>query len=138
MPQHHFVPQTYLRGFATDDDSERVFFYDRRPNDVQKRLIEDVCSQNNLYRLLMDDGELSDDLEDTFAKIAEPKFKEIVTKLLNREALTPEEKSEFAAYISIQIIRTPASREIYNAMATEIMEIATKKQWARLLDDDER
>ncbi|MEK7059690.1 MAG: DUF4238 domain-containing protein [Patescibacteria group bacterium] len=140
MPQHHFVPQTYLRGFASDDDADRIYFYDRRIADkgVNKRLIEDVCSQNNLYRLLMDDGTLKDDLEDTFATIAEPTFKAIVTKLLNKQALTYEEKSEFAAYISLQIMRVPASREVYNAMATEFWDSASKEQWKKLLDDTER
>jgi len=140
MAQHHFIPQTYLRGFATDDDSERVYFYDRRIADkgVTKRLIQDVCSQNNLYRLLMDDGEYKDDLEQDFATIAEPTFKDIVVKLLDCAPLSPKEKSEFAAYISLQIIRTPASREMYNAMSTEVMNRATNKQWEKLLDDQER
>ncbi|HEY1645853.1 MAG TPA: DUF4238 domain-containing protein [Candidatus Saccharimonadales bacterium] len=140
MAQHHFVPQTYLRGFAADDDEDRVYFYDRRIADkgVTKRLIEDVCSQNNLYRLLMDDGELKDDLEEEFATIAEPTFKEIVVKLLNREPLTLQEKSEFAAYISLQIMRTPASREVYNVMEAGLWDRVTKKEWERLLDDQER
>ena len=140
MPQHHFVPQTYLRGFASDDDSERIYFYDRRIADkgATKRLIEDVCSQNNLYRLLMDDGTLKDDIEETFATIAEPKFKEIVSKLLDKQALSYEDKSEFSAYISLQIMRVPASREVYNAMATEFWDRESKEQWKKLLDDQER
>ena len=138
MPQHHYIPQTYLKGFATDDDDRRVFFYDKRVGEAKKRLIEDVCSQNNLYRLLMDGGEPSDDLEQSFANIAEPAFKEIVTKLLNREPLTHKQKSEFAAYICLQMIRTPASRKIHDAMETAIMDIVANKQWAKLLDDDER
>lgn len=114
--------------------------FDRRNPDlgVVKRLIEDVCSQNNLYQFLMDDGSLSDDLEKIFAEVVEPAFKEIVTKLINRERLTAKEKSEFATYISIQIVRTPATREIYNAISTAIMDTETKKQWAKLLNDDER
>lgn len=140
MAQHHFIPQTYLRGFATDADPDRIFFYDRRIADkgAVKRLIEDVCSQNNLYRLLMDDGTLKDDLEQSFAEIAEPTFKAVVGKLLNRERLSPKEKSEFAAYISLQTMRTPASREIYNSMATELLNRESNKQWEKLLDDDER
>jgi hypothetical protein len=128
MAQHHFVPQTYLRGFSADDDADRIYFYDRRiaEKGVNKRLIEDVCSQNNLYRLLMDDGTLKDDMEETFATIAEPKFKEIVTKLLNRQPLSYEDKSEFSAYISLQIMRVPASREVYNAMATEFWDRGSK------------
>ncbi len=140
MPQHHFVPQTYLKGFAADDDADRVYFYDRRIADkgINKRLIQDVCSQNNLYQLLMDDGELSDGMEEAFATIVEPTFRAIVVKLLNRQSLTYPEKSEFAAYISLQIMRTPASREVYNAMATEIWDRGTKEQWKKLLDDTER
>lgn len=143
MAKHHFVPQTYLRGFATDDDSERVYFYDRRiaSKGATKRLIEDVCSQNNLYEIIMDDGsgaKKSDDLEKAFATVAEPTFKAIVTKLLARTPLTREEKSEFAAYISLQVMRTPATRELYNSLSTAIWDAEAKKQWAKLLDDTER
>ncbi|MCA9347950.1 DUF4238 domain-containing protein [Candidatus Saccharibacteria bacterium] len=138
MPQHHFVPQTYLRGFATDDDEDRVFFHDVRVKDdeVNKRLIEDVCSQNNLYKLLMDDNEYKDDLEDTFATVAEPKFREVRDKLLAKQNLSYEDKSEFSAYIALQIMRTPANREIYSSMSKEMWDRESKKYWQKLLDDD--
>jgi hypothetical protein len=138
MSKHHFVPQTYLRGFAIDGDATRVNFYDRRVNEVHKRLIEDVCSQNNLYRLRMDDGELSDALEQSFATVAEPVFQQIVQKLVARAALTNTEKSEFAAYISLQIIRTPFSRRIHDSIAEEIYNNETIRHWEELLDDDFR
>jgi len=138
MAYHHFVPQTYLRGFATLDDEDRVYFYDRRVGAAHKRMIEDVCGENNLYRLMMDDGEPKDDLEDTFAKVAEPIFAEIVRKLLNRQALTPQERSEFSAFIALQIVRTPRTHKLYDALATHVMESESNKMWAKLLDDEER
>jgi uncharacterized protein DUF4238 len=137
MPKHHFVPQTYLRGFAADD-ADRIYYYDRRVDEIHKRLIEDVCAQNNLYRLKMDDGELSDTLEESFATVAEPLFKQIVEKLTSRQSLTPQEKGEFAAYISLQLIRTPFSRRIHDSIAEEVMNTETTKHWEELLDDDVR
>lgn len=140
MTQHHFVPQTYLRGFASDDDLSRIYFYDRRiaAKGVTKRLIQDVCSQNNLYTLLMQDGSQSDGLEESFATVTEPIFRELADKLLNRVALTAKEKGEFAACLATQMIRTPASKEIYDAMTTAIMDTESKKLWTKLLNDDER
>lgn len=140
MAQHHFIPQMYLRGFASDDDPERIFFYDRRIADhgVTKRRIEDVCSQNNLYTLELKDGTKSDGLEQSFATVTEPIFKELIGKLTSRNALTAKEKSEFAACLATQMIRTPASREIYDTLSTAIMDAESKKLWTRLLNDDER
>jgi hypothetical protein len=138
MPQHHFIPQTYLRGFAADDDPERVYYFDRRVGAIHKRRIEDVCSQSNLYRFIMYDGELSDEIEDAFATVAEPLFREMVQKLVNRRPLSPPERSEFAAYIALQVIRTPFSRRVHDAIAEEVWNAEMVKHWQELLDDDKR
>jgi hypothetical protein len=129
MAKHHFVPQTYLRAFATDDDADRVYFFDRRVGAVHKRLIRDVCTENNLYEL--ENVEHSGDLEDMFGQIAEPLFREMRNKLLNRESLSMKEKSEFAAYIAIQVMRTPFSRGLYDAMAKKVWDDETKKALGR-------
>lgn len=138
MAKHHFIPQTYLRGFSTDDDEKRVYFHDVRTKDdnVNKRLIEDVCSQNNLYELLMDNNEYKDDLEHIFATVAEPKFREARDKLLAKQSLSFEDKSEFSAYIALQIMRTPANREIYSSASKEMMDWESKKFLQKLIDDD--
>jgi hypothetical protein len=138
MALHHFVPQTYLRGFASNDDPNRVFYYDRRVGKTHKRSIEDICGQKNLYRLHMDDGELSDALEESFATIAEPLFRQILQKLANRQPLSRSEKSEFAAYIALQMIRTPFARRISDSIGRDVYDSETKKWWERLLDDDYR
>lgn len=62
---HHFVPRSYLRGFA--DSKGRLVAVPRTPYEVRDVHVNTVAAERQFYKLRCLDGAVTDDLEDQLA-----------------------------------------------------------------------
>ncbi|HKW00004.1 MAG TPA: DUF4238 domain-containing protein [Vicinamibacterales bacterium] len=128
----HFLPESYLRAFV---DSKRVkigqhdLWVYRAGEDPKARGPKGVASEYELYT--------TDEIEDPVAiekmlSFIEGGTKPHLGKLRSGDInLTPQEKSEFATYIGVQLIRTPLARDRANALWIEI----SKQGFKKVLDE---
>ncbi|MCI7672669.1 MAG: DUF4238 domain-containing protein [Schaalia hyovaginalis] len=106
---HHYVPQGYLRGFATDQERIRVVPLDRSRQPYTPS-VKNVAAQNHFHTV----GEL--DESDAFEKVLsdfEGRALSIIRGFTNGEFPPSEEESWFfALYTALQSVRGPDARRM--------------------------
>ncbi len=120
--RHHYVPQTYLRGFA---DNEKVWVYDKLENKYYSPSLENVAVISNYYSLVYE-GEKNNDIERYFAQM-ESDIKPIIEKIENKERPTQLEKDKLALFIAYQFVRVPSYENQNRDSMNQLMEIM--KEW---------
>jgi hypothetical protein len=110
---HHFVPELYLKAWATRDESQgrRLTYY----RWIQGRLLtsriapKGAAAQFDLYATVDKDGSKSQSVEkDYFAREIDDKASPVIAKMLAGDGpLTSGDAAAFARYLLAQRVRTP-------------------------------
>lgn len=98
---NHYVPQAYLRGFATPQDPDQIWMFDRADSSWRKAAINRVAQQRGYYDAETEKA-LRTDIEGP-AHIA-------LAKLRARPDLSHDERFDLTRYISCLMRRVPRGR----------------------------
>jgi hypothetical protein len=135
---NHFVPQLYLKNFATDSgkvlEYRTLVCHPKVPtwNSVN---VAGTGYEKNLYTRIVR-GEEADDIEQWLNSEFESPAREPLQKVLTDKKLTRDDWEILVRFLASQIVRTPAflikNLPIWNKMAPIVLEQATKDLEARI------
>ncbi len=115
--KEHFVPRTYLNGFASDD--KRVYFYDLNTHHYSDQMvpISTICYEKDLYEYKNKDNEIINvnliekilaALESQFAQNREAiKTRIKIANPHTKSFISDNERNFWVLYIAVQILRMP-------------------------------
>ena len=122
--RHHFLPKSYLDGFARDGF---VWLYDREKNEYRCQQPLNTAVIGNYYVFENKDGQKDYSLENFFSKI-EGSAKSTIGKLEVRGEISPEERLYLAHFIALLLVRSPKFdrevNEVADAAAKHIVKYA--------------
>ncbi len=135
---NHFVPQLYLKNFATASGEvlEYRILVSHSKVPIWKSVnVAGTGYEKNLYTRIAR-GKESDDIEQWLNREFESPAKEPLQKVLADKVLTSEDWEILVRFLASQIVRTPAflikNLPIWNKMAPMVLEQATKDAEARI------
>ena len=113
--RNHYVPDFYLRMFATTD--ERIFVYDKLNEVERSQSTRDTAVERDLYTVVSPEGELIDDIETKLLQPIENAAAPILKTLVARKGTLPAGSAEivgtFVALLSARVPRNiDVAREI--------------------------
>jgi hypothetical protein len=97
----HYVPRRYLRNFECPDRPGFVWQYDRQSREARQVAIEKAAQSPNFYPA----GD-----ERLLAGAIEGPANPVIKKLLQRTAITADERRAIAVYTATMLMRVPATR----------------------------
>ncbi len=99
----HWVPQAYLRAFATAQDPHQIHMFDKRECNWTRAAIKRVAQDSEYF---------SQETEERLAQEVEAPAHVALTKLRKGEWLTEDEGGDLLSYIAVMIIRVPRHRKL--------------------------
>ncbi|WP_300266121.1 DUF4238 domain-containing protein [Microbacterium sp.] len=116
--RHHFVPQSLLRGFATD--SEQITAVRLNDEHSFSTSVRKAAAQNHFYRVDVEGQE-----PDAFEKIlsgVEGDAARIVRQIVEGQfPLDPDDRMALAYFIAIQVVRGPDTRRDLEHTAAQVI-----------------
>jgi len=125
----HFVPRSFLRGFAADSENSLIWGYDKEyVRCTGKRSISQICSLEYYYEQPMTDGTKTQMLEDAFQAIETPSI-EIIRNLSRSHKLCSEDKGRLSFYIGLLLTRGPSFRDGIHELHKHAHEIMLQTEY---------
>lgn len=125
----HFVPRSFLKGFAIDSEDSLIWGYDKKYSKCTgKRSINQICSSHYYYEQPMPDGGKTQILEDGFQKV-ETAAVQIIGNLSTSQNLSSEDKGYLAFYIGLLLTRGPSFRDGIHEFLKHRDEIIKQKEY---------
>lgn len=112
--KHHYVPETYLKGFA----DERGYLNIGRKDDPQRLFPvkpDNVAFKKYYYSQYDGGGNRDDRMEELFGQV-ENRWPTLRSKLTSWNRLSPKDCEELWLFIGAQRVRVPAARDMVEAM----------------------
>jgi len=126
--KHHYIAQTYLKGFCNPDGKVCVYLKDR-PKDPWYAQPDTIAFENYYYSQPTDDGGQDNSrLEDFFCSL-ENRWPDILSAVQNKEQLR-EHFSDLLSFVIMHRVRVPTARDAVEAALAESVRMT-----ARLLND---
>lgn len=114
--RNHYVPDFYLRMFATEND--RIFVYDKLNEAERSQSTKDTAVERDLYTAKSPEGELIDDLETKLLQPVENAAAPILKALVAREGTLPKEAAEIVGtFVALLYTRVPRNIDIAREMS---------------------
>ncbi|MES2181943.1 MAG: DUF4238 domain-containing protein [Pseudomonadota bacterium] len=114
----HWVPQSYLKAFAADEDRQRVWRFSKNEGEPELKRIDKVAVKYHLYAPMDPDGRRDDALEKKLADLeswfGDPMWKAICTDFPDF-SLKPLRKM-VALLVAVMWLRTPKQFELWKSM----------------------
>ena len=99
---HHSVPVHYLRGFAVEDDRDKIWMFDKSTRDFKLLPIKNVAQSRGFY-FDEDERALNEQVE---LPAIQP-----LNKLTNGNYVNENERRKIAVYLHILLLRVPKARD---------------------------
>ena len=123
--RHHYVPKAYLKFFCDEEGKVRVYLKDD-PDKVIHQTPDNVGFHKYYYsQPLPEGGKDHNALEDIFSE-TEAKWPPIVEQLQQRENVNDSLENIFA-FIALQRVRVPATRDASEKMLAELVKVTTRR-----------
>lgn len=133
-PDHHYIPQGYLKGFLNNDE---LFVVNRKYGTIRPTSTAGVAYKPGFYIVDTIDEKNSSEVEENFSKI-ETVCIPIIKKMAAEEYLTNSNLADLAIYIALQYGRTPFYRARMDHVGTIVMTNLMKEQLAKAYNDPEK
>jgi hypothetical protein len=117
--RHHYIPRFYLDGFVDPGNEPYIWVYEKGKPNIIKATAENVAVRKHYYSFIRAPGD-ENSFEDIFAKI-ESEVAPIFKKIINHEKLKNEERSSFAYFLALIMMRVPKYRENIERVTGEII-----------------
>ncbi len=104
--RNHYLPQFYLRFFATEE-KDLLWVYDKRQPEPRLQSPKATAVEVDLYTLVDKNGQENDELEKMFSVVesqARPILNRWITK---RVAITEQEKGPISEFLALMHLRVP-------------------------------
>lgn len=98
----HWIPQAYLRAFATSQDPLQIHMYDKSARRWTRAAIKKVAQDSEYF---------SQETEERLAREVEGPAHVALAKLREGHWLTEDEGGDLLRYIAVMILRVPRHRE---------------------------
>lgn len=134
FPDHHYVPQGYLKGFLND---EKLYVMNKKYGSIRLTSSAGVAYTPGFYIVDTVDETDSSEVEEVFCKI-ETTCIPIVRKMAAGEYLTNSNIADLAIYIALQYGRTPFSRARMDDVSTIVMTNQMKAHFVEAYNDSEK
>ncbi|TLM69250.1 MAG: DUF4238 domain-containing protein [Deltaproteobacteria bacterium] len=105
--RQHYLPRSYIEGFAREG---RVSVFDRDKNEFRNQKPDQVCVIGHFYTFNDLEGRKRFELEHLF-HVYETKGADAIRKLVTKDELTVDERTDFAIYLAFAVSRTPEHME---------------------------
>jgi hypothetical protein len=113
MPNDHYLPRFYLRGFCSEADAEFLWVYQKEREPFRSNIANLAC-ETDYESVTLEDGTKDSEMYGGPLQILDSEAAPIFLKLSNHELLTKTEREVFAVFIAATIARVPAfRRDIY-------------------------
>lgn len=116
--RHHYIPRVYLKNFTNSND--KVWVYDKKLKTLKELSTKDTTLEKELYTITDADGNKNYSLEELFGKI-ETIASPIINKIINKQVMSFEEKTQLALFIALLNNRTIAAIENYDKTSCEML-----------------
>lgn len=134
--RHHYVPQGYLRGFATDEEHSGnfVWVYDKRPGRAPRmKSVRSIAWEDAYYAQEKPDGtEDTETVESSLAQTIDNEIPRILRGIRpnvgDSVELSAADKAALAFFVGISMTRVPSFRDGINDLHTRIAEIGLSHQ----------
>lgn len=120
--KQHYVPQSYLRGFA--EDGEHLFVFDKSTKTSFGTSVSRIASEKYFYDLSE-----SQSIEEGLAKLdgVYPYWRDSIVKTVkNGKRITLEHQAKLAFFIAMQVRRTRWFRNFNISIAKQVEEVLGK------------
>ena len=115
---HHYVPQWYLKNFASNKDRIRVI--DRERSTTYVTNVANAAAESGYYGITTPDGSSSAEMEHALGQI-ESRANKAVRKLLRRGFPVSEpERLSICTFVAAQYLRGPKRRDAFNMMTDQL------------------
>jgi hypothetical protein len=109
---HHYVPQYYLKGFSTSNDSSKIWAFERHTKKRFCTSVANIAHENYFYAFRNENGvNDTDSVEQFLANRIEGPANLVINKLRRHETINREEKQQLALYVTLMYSRVPRYRE---------------------------
>ncbi len=123
----HFVPRSFLRGFAVDSKNSLIWGYDKKYSSCAgKRSINKICSADYYYEQLKSDSSKTQILEDGFETVEKSAIK-FIRNLSVSHKLSSKAKGCLAYFIGLLLTRGPSFRDGIHEFHKHAAEITLQK-----------
>jgi Protein of unknown function (DUF4238) len=103
----HTVPRLHLKHFAGDRPKGHVWTYDKNDGSTRSGRPEETAVFTHFYSIERDDGTWDTSIEQALSE-NEAKAGPIYNRLIEGQALTDQQKADFAMFAALLYLRTPA------------------------------
>jgi hypothetical protein len=119
---HHYVPQHYLRGFTSDENSGLVWMFDKKSRDFKRVPIKVAAQGPDFYEA---------DTERALNQLVEVPAQPALVKLQRQQAISNDERLAVAIYIATMMMRVPRRRrkahELIPSVLTDTVQVLRNK-----------
>ena len=107
---HHVIPALHLRNFAGNQPKGQVWTIDKDGTPLRSAIPEETATQKHFYSIERKDGSLDTTIESHLSEVeskAAPVYKKFLSGSIPGYS---QERADFAAFIALLYVRTPAVR----------------------------
>ncbi len=108
----HYVPQEYLRGFASDSEARFIWMFDKETQAWVEPAIKTVAQQRAYY---------SAETEERLAREVETPGHQALNTIRKGGSITSGEREAFALYLAVLIMRVPRKRRQAAELAPRVL-----------------
>lgn len=121
--RHHFLPESYLFGFAQEGF---VCLYDRQQHEYRWQQPRKTAVIKNFYTVLNTKNEKDYSIESFLAE-AEGRAIPVISKLDDAESISASERLDLALFVALLLTRTPKFEREITEMADRVHKIIAKE-----------
>jgi Protein of unknown function (DUF4238) len=119
----HYVPQEYLRGFASSGERTHVWMFNSQDHQWSHAAIKQVAQEGDYY---------PPDVESRLAQEVESPGHAALAVLRRGEELSSVEREQLGYYIAVMVVRGPRKRRLGNEMAPSVLKSTVEELRANL------
>lgn len=112
--RHHYVPRTYLKRWGFGRQNRRIWNLDTVIGEVRALSVNDVCVEENFYRVIGSDGEAHNRVETMFGVVDAElgRIQSLFERLEDPEELEFDDLIGLGVTVAVQRMRTAQQRRL--------------------------